>query len=369
VSFSGTVTPPNVSGAPLVTGASRTDLLMPAGWPATQFPALAPSASYLSTAPLPAVKATHVVFQQVTTGAFVQPSIGMFAWVGDPALGQLVGLALTNNVLPMTISPNTAISSIDSTTFPQPSALLVIAPQSFIGTKIAGYALPRSTTLNPNGFTYSTFGGWSEIPNNAPSTDGFFSFGVPTLGVMLASGTASYAGQGDGTFVDAATGNPAEGSHHRHRAGEFRGADSYADHQRNHDPGVGRAERHGAGFRSAIEPERRAHLPRGEHVHRTARRQRQRDRTVLRHAARRGHRDEADGGAARDRRHVRSDPSRSRLAARFVRRELELRVPRPNLPAQRLEIASAYTSPMATPKEELTRLIERQPGRHSTPVQ
>jgi hypothetical protein len=186
-------------------------MLLPPRAPLTDFPAIAQSAQYsLDAAALPAAKVAAVNFplDALSLAGSVQPTIDVNGYSGDPTLGQLVGIAVLT-ARGVTIAPGTGTLTIDSSG-PQPDAVLTYSAPGAIGFAIAGYALPRSATLNSAGFTYQTFGGWSAVPSAGVITDGFVSFGIPTTAGIPVSGIASYSGPGQGTFVNATNGDPSD---------------------------------------------------------------------------------------------------------------------------------------------------------------
>lgn len=210
ISFTGVVAPPlsvSASGPPALVsvGTLPTDMLLPPGAPITDFPGVAQEAQYtVDPSSLPSLKITAVSFPSTNLSltTMMRPTIAATGYAGDPSLGQLAGISASP--LGVAISPGTGTLSIDNT-LAQPSVLLSISGAGFTATE--GYALPHSAALNPAGFTYQTFGGWSSVALAPIVTDGFFSAGIPTAAAMPAAGVASYSGQGDGTFVNA-TGDP-----------------------------------------------------------------------------------------------------------------------------------------------------------------
>jgi hypothetical protein len=184
-------------------------MLLPPSAPLTNFPAISQAAQYtLNTASLPDLNVTAVNFPSfgLSINAFMRPTIDANGYPADPTLGQLTGISL-QMPLGVVISSGDGTPRIDSTGA-QPSAVLTQIAPLFLAS--VGYALPRSTMLNPDGFTFQTFGGWSSSPGAPSVTDGFFSAGIPTTAGIPLTGTASYSGQGQGTFIDTAGGDLAD---------------------------------------------------------------------------------------------------------------------------------------------------------------
>lgn len=210
VSFNsvGSLTPPPfVVNAPpalaigLVGSPAPTNLLFPPGVRQTSLPAVCQSAKYtVNAAALPAQRATAVAFTPVNPCDFAV-TIGAGAYPGDPSLGELAGIEESGGRV--SIRFGTGTLAIDSSG-PQPAAVLTLATSGAVST--AGFALPRSTALNPAGFTFQTFGRWTVQPGDGTLTDGFFSMGMPSASIA-AAGSATYRGVGRGTFVSAANGD------------------------------------------------------------------------------------------------------------------------------------------------------------------
>ena len=212
VSFTtvGALTPPSfvVNAEPptaigLIGTPPPANMLFPPGIRQFGLPALCESAQYTLSG---ARQANAVAFE----GA--QPcdplvTIGASAYPGEPSLGQLAGIDAPNggpsNRGFFSIRFGTGTLSIDNTG-PQPFSVLTKNTPPAIET--VGYALPRSAALNPTGFTYQSFGRWTTEPGNGSFTDGFFSMGIASSAIP-ATGSATYAGVGRGTFVSAATGD------------------------------------------------------------------------------------------------------------------------------------------------------------------
>ena len=215
VSFTGSVAAiSSVSSAPpeaLVAGGGSPpmNMLLPPSAPLTDFPAISQAAQYtFSASSLGAIKVTAANFPSfgLSINAYMRPTIGVNGYAADPTLGQLTGISL-QMPLGVGISPGAGTLSVDNSGA-QPTVLLTQTGTGFAA--VAGYALPLSAMLNPAGFTYQTFGGWSSTPGPPTITDGFFSAGVPTTAGIPVTGTASYSGQGQATFIDAVSGDPAD---------------------------------------------------------------------------------------------------------------------------------------------------------------
>lgn len=212
VSFTGSVAPlSSVSSAGPVTvgsGTPPTNMQLPPSAPVPTFPAISQAAEYtLNASSLPAIKVTAVnaPANRLSVTAVVAPTIGVSGYPADTTIGQLSGISI-QTIDGVVISPGTGTVTIDSSGA-QPSAVLKSSSPGF--TSVGGYALPRSTALNPAGFTYQTFGGWSSAVGGS-ATDGFLSMGITTTAGIPVTGMASYTGQGEGTFIDATTGDPAD---------------------------------------------------------------------------------------------------------------------------------------------------------------
>jgi hypothetical protein len=78
-------------------------------------------------------------------------------------------------------------------------------------TQIVAYVIPFSLSINPDGFTYQTFGTYGVIPGDGTFREGYFTSGIPTLTALPSSGTATYTGRLAVSTVDAVQRDPGYG--------------------------------------------------------------------------------------------------------------------------------------------------------------
>lgn len=130
----------------------------------------------------------------VTTGA---------AYPTDSTLGQTASITNTVGGNANTLSTGTGSVVSQGTQGGLPAVLLTNNATA----SVSGYVLPYSTTLNPAGYVYQTFGSW--ITTNLATgvfSENYFSAGVISVpGSLPAAGTASYIGKASGSYVDAVT--------------------------------------------------------------------------------------------------------------------------------------------------------------------
>jgi|WetSurMetagenome_2_1015567.scaffolds.fasta_scaffold00896_4 hypothetical protein len=213
-SITGTVTPPApptaVTGLPFIgyaAATSATNMLLPPNYSYSSYASIVQTTEYKMDANVnPALKATAVTIYPVDPYAPIALSTGALAYTGDATLGQLTEITTTSSLLYARISA--LLSYYSSTTIGGIPAVGYI--YSGTTTPVLTYLIPYSGAINPSGYTYQTFGNWSGwSPGGLNET--WFSLGIPTAPNSLpTSGTASYAGQLEGTFLDSNTRDPAD---------------------------------------------------------------------------------------------------------------------------------------------------------------
>ena len=219
---SGTVTPLIAPGAvsrlpfPVLAAASvRTDMLLPTNVGLESYAAILQSQHFqLEIAASPALKVESLVFNAADLASPLALSTGLLTYSGDPALGQL---SQTTTAGPIGSSVSLLVSLSSSDTI---GTLITATYCNFgnCGFYAFGIVLPFSATANPNGYTFQTFGGWALpywptgiAPIPGAIAENWFSVGIPTDPVTLpVIGTASYVGQGGGSFIDVPTRDPAD---------------------------------------------------------------------------------------------------------------------------------------------------------------
>lgn len=212
-SITGTATPPPpltaVTGLPFsmyASATSATDMLLPPNYPFTSYASIIQTTEYkVDSGVYPAFKAAAITIYAVDPFAPIALSTDILTYASDASLGQLSRITAFSTSVHAGV--NAMISYNSSTTI----GGLPAAGYRYTGTPtpVLTYLIPYSATINPSGYSYQTFGNWSGIsPGGLNET--WFSLGIPTAPSSLpTSGTASYAGQLEGTFVDSNTRDPA----------------------------------------------------------------------------------------------------------------------------------------------------------------
>jgi hypothetical protein len=165
-------------------------------------------------AALPSIqKVTSVNFNSiipvVDTGASLTISTGATAYLADPTIG--IASSLSLGVGGWAYQTSTAGGAVvsQSTLAGLPSARFADSVQGYT----VDYVLPYSATLSPTGYTYQTFGSWSQkiMAVGVVNRENYFSAGVSTVaGTLPVLGTATYTGQAAGTYVNAVTNDPSQ---------------------------------------------------------------------------------------------------------------------------------------------------------------
>ena len=161
------------------------------------------------------LKVTNLNIRPVDTSVNNQLAITTsVAYPTDAALGQTLYMTNYVNGYGQVYALSTALGATKSMTTLGGLPAVALSGNSLVapnGFAVAGYALPYSATLNPAGYTYQTFGSWITVnPTTALTSEYYFSFGAPNVTGLPALGTASYTGVAAGSYVDAATRDPAD---------------------------------------------------------------------------------------------------------------------------------------------------------------
>lgn len=192
-SITGTTSPPPAPASGPVSASAN--VLMPPNSSGT-WPSIVQAANYVfdpAARPAFTTVSSNILPVDTQTGT-TTINIGP-AQPADPTLGQF--LSIQQYVAGVMVYQAMSAAALQN-------AGLNLAQSVRTGWKTA----PYSPTLNPSGYSYQTFGAWQSTDNAATGafTEHYFSAGAPALGTALPkTGTASYTGFADGSFVDAAT--------------------------------------------------------------------------------------------------------------------------------------------------------------------
>jgi hypothetical protein len=187
----------------------KTDMLIPPGALPTSFPAIAQEGTYqFDGNTLPDLKVTSLALTAPKIAdAYFHPFIDGTAFPGDATLAKPTGMQFLLPGGGAAVSPVTAESS--DTFGDLPSVEFLYDPPGGV-TELMAYVIPFSTAINPEGYTYQTFGAYGVVPANLTFLEGYFSTGVPTVTSLPSSGTASYAGKLQGSLLVTSTRDPGD---------------------------------------------------------------------------------------------------------------------------------------------------------------
>jgi len=188
---------------------ARDDVLIPPAALPVSFPSIAQIGTYRFDGDvLPsALKVTSFeLMAPKTTDAYFMPFADSTAFSGDPTLAKPTGMQF---LLPGDgASTPSGVSTIADDTFGDlPALSFTYAPPGAV-TELMEYVIPFSAVINPDGYTFQTFGAFGTFPADLTFEEGYFSTGVPTVTAFPGSGTATYAGKVQGSLVVAATRDP-----------------------------------------------------------------------------------------------------------------------------------------------------------------
>ncbi len=198
-----------------VTSLTRSDMLLPPNAGSGTFVAIVQNVySVFDLTAAPELRVKSLTFRQADVDGTLELQTGAATYANDAALGQLTATATSGPdgsrvSLFVTLDSLDTIGNLQTALYCQSCDLYAF-----------GIVLPFSATANPNGYSFQTFGAWGlpfRLPGGMlPNIDGdivenWFSVGIPTVPVTLpVGGTASYAGQSGGSFVDTATRDPSD---------------------------------------------------------------------------------------------------------------------------------------------------------------
>jgi hypothetical protein len=182
---------------------------IPPGALPTSFPAIAQEGGYqFDGNVLPVLKVTSlVVAAPKIADAYFHPFIDGTAFPGDMTLAKPTGMQF---LLPGGGAAAPAGSNESSTTLGDlPGLEFFYDPFGGVSQGMA-YVIPLSAAINPDGYTYQTFGAYAVFPGGPVVKEGYFSTGVPTVTALPISGAATYVGKLQGSLVWASTRDPGD---------------------------------------------------------------------------------------------------------------------------------------------------------------